>query len=111
MTDIEIAESFKPNKIKNVAKLLNLSGKSLKYYGDYIAKINKTPKPRENAKLVLVTAMTPTSAGIGKTTVSIGLADAMKKYVGPNPKILALPQAFKLSAVHLCMKDDDLSNV
>lgn len=77
MTDIEIAESVKPGKIKNVAKLLGLSSKSLKFYGDHIAKVNKTPKLKDNAKLILVTAMTPTSAGIGKTTVSIGLADAM----------------------------------
>ena len=39
------------------------------------------------------------------------LEDAKKKYVGPNPKILALPMTFKTGAVHLCMKDDDLSNV
>ena len=36
---------------------------------------------------------------------------AKRKYVGANPKILALPQTFKVGAVHLCMKDDDLSNV
>ena len=39
------------------------------------------------------------------------LEDAKKKFVGPNPRILALPLAFKTGAVHLCMKDDDLSNV
>ena len=39
------------------------------------------------------------------------LEDAMKKFTGPNPRILALPQTFKLGAVHLCMADDDLSGV
>ena len=46
-----------------------------------------------------------------RATFEEALADAMKKYVGPNPKILALPLTFKTSAVHLCMKNDDLSNV
>lgn len=46
-----------------------------------------------------------------RATFEEALADAMKKYVGQNPKILALPQTFKVGAVHLCMKDDDLSNV
>ena len=44
-------------------------------------------------------------------TIEEALEDAKKKYVGANPKILALPQTFKVGAVHLCMKDDDLSNV
>jgi nickel-dependent lactate racemase len=46
-----------------------------------------------------------------RATFEEALADAMKKYVGPNPSILALPQTFQLGAVHLCMKDDDLSRV
>ena len=46
-----------------------------------------------------------------RATFEEALADAMKKYVGPNPRILALPQTFKVGAFHLCMKDDDLSNV
>ena len=46
-----------------------------------------------------------------RATFEEALEDAKKKFVGPNPNILALPQTFKLSAVHLCMKDDDLSNV
>lgn len=77
MTDIEIAESIKPIKIKNIAKKLNLTSRNLTFYGDYIAKIKKEPRIREDSKLILVTAMTPTSAGIGKTTVSIGLADGL----------------------------------
>ena len=46
-----------------------------------------------------------------RATFEEALQDAMKKYVGHNPRILALPQTFKVGAVHLCMKDDDLSNV
>lgn len=78
MTDIEIAESIKPQKIKDVAKLLGLKSKDLVLYGDIKAKIKKKPTPNNN-KLVLVTAINPTSAGIGKTTVSIGIADALHK--------------------------------
>lgn len=77
MTDIEIAESVKPQKIKNVAKKLGITSRSLIMYGDYKAKVNIKYKAREDSKLVLVTAINPTSAGIGKTTVSIGIADAM----------------------------------
>lgn len=46
-----------------------------------------------------------------RATFEEALEDAKKKYVGENPRILALPKAFKLGAVHLCMKDDDLSSV
>lgn len=77
MTDIEIAESIKPKKIKIVAKELGIKSNQLINYGDYKAKINKKPTPRDDSKLVLVTAINPTKAGIGKTTVSIGIADAM----------------------------------
>ena len=76
MTDIEIAESIKPKKIKDIAKTLGLKPKDLVLYGDIKAKIKKKPSANNN-KLVLVTAINPTSAGIGKTTVSIGIADAL----------------------------------
>lgn len=77
MTDIEIAESVKPKKIKIVAKELGIKSNQLINYGDYKAKINRKLTPRDDSKLVLVTAINPTKAGIGKTTVSIGIADAM----------------------------------
>ena len=77
MTDIEIAEKVTPLKIKKVAKKLKISRKDLTFYGDHVAKVNFNSDEKNNGKLILVTAMTPTSAGIGKTTVSIGLADAM----------------------------------
>ena len=46
-----------------------------------------------------------------RATFEEALEDAKRKFTGPNPKILALPQTFKGGAVHLCMKDDDLSNI
>ena len=79
MTDIEIANSVKPLKIKKVAQKLGLKPSQLEFYGDYKAKIKAKTNIKNDAKLVLVTAINPTSAGIGKTTVSIGLADALCK--------------------------------
>ncbi len=76
MTDIEIAKQFKLEKIENIAKKLNLTEDDIDCFGKYKAKITKKPG-NPNSKLILVTAINPTSAGIGKTTVSIGLADAM----------------------------------
>lgn len=78
MTDIEIAESIKPQKIRNIAKTLGLKSSDITLYGDYKCKVKKKIKDT-NGKLVLVTAINPTSAGIGKTTVSIGIADALHK--------------------------------
>ena len=46
-----------------------------------------------------------------RATFEEALEDAKKKFVGPNPNILALPKTFKVGAVHLCMKDDDLTTV
>ena len=76
MTDIEIANSIEMEKIANIAKKLNLTEDELEPYGHYKAKINKKPI-KTNSKLVLVTAINPTSLGEGKTTTSIGLADGM----------------------------------
>jgi len=78
MTDIEIAESVKPIKIRKLAKKLGLKPSEIICYGDDKCKIKKKYKETNN-KLILVTAINPTSAGIGKTTVSIGLADALNK--------------------------------
>lgn len=76
MTDIEIANSIKMDRIETIASKLGLTDDDLLCYGKYKAKIVK--KPTDNkSKLVLVTAINPTSAGIGKTTVSIGLADSL----------------------------------
>jgi formate--tetrahydrofolate ligase len=70
MSDIEIANSVQPKHIDDIAKKLGISQTHMEPYGRVTAPIPK-------GKLILVTAMTPTPAGEGKTTVSIGLADAM----------------------------------
>ncbi|MEG2015263.1 MAG: formate--tetrahydrofolate ligase, partial [Clostridia bacterium] len=77
MTDIEIARSAKLQPIEKIAKKLNLTRANIELYGDYKAKVNIKPSNKPNGKLILVTAVNPTSFGEGKTTVSIGLADGM----------------------------------
>ena len=74
-TDIEIARSKKMQNIKKIAKKVGINAKNLIFFGKYKAKIDLPLKNRKS-KLILVTAINPTKAGIGKTTVSIGLADA-----------------------------------
>lgn len=74
-TDIQIARSVKMKNIEEIAKKLKINAKNLTFYGQFKAKIDIKPKNRFG-KLILVTAINPTKAGIGKTTVSIGLADA-----------------------------------
>ena len=76
MTDIEIANSIKPLHITEVARNLGVSEDDLEMYGKYKAKLNIN-KLNPKGKLILVTAINPTSAGEGKTTVSIGLADGL----------------------------------
>ncbi|MBP5242205.1 MAG: formate--tetrahydrofolate ligase [Clostridia bacterium] len=78
LSDIEIAESVTPRDIREVAAELGLNEDDLELYGKYNAKINVQSKER-NAKMILVTAINPTASGEGKTTVSIGLADGMRK--------------------------------
>ena len=76
MTDIDIASKYKMKNIEEIGKKLNL--KDLDLYGKYKAKINfENIKNKKLGKLILVTAITPTKMGEGKTTVSIGLCDAL----------------------------------
>ena len=78
-TDIEIAQGTEMLPIREVAEKAGIDEELLEYYGKVKAKIDITPlrdKPRKG-KLVLVTAINPTPAGEGKTTTSVGLADAM----------------------------------
>lgn len=80
MSDIEIAQSVKPKHILEIAKKLKLSEKDLEYYGPIKAKLPLSlidDKRIAESNLVLVTAITPTPPGEGKTTVSIGLADGL----------------------------------
>ena len=74
-TDIQIARATKMKNIEEIAKKLKINAKNLIFYGKYKAKIDLQPK-NKFGKLILVTAINPTKSGIGKTTVSIGLADA-----------------------------------
>ena len=83
MTDIEIAQSVKMKKITEIAKVAGISEDNLELYGNYKAKIDPLKVKGENGKLILVTAMTPTPAGEGKTTTTIGLADGLKQ-IGKN---------------------------
>ena len=82
-SDIEIAQSSKPEKILDIAKKLDIPSDALEPYGHYKAKIsldyidNLTDK--SDGKLILVTAISPTPAGEGKTTTSVGLGDALNK--------------------------------
>ena len=78
LTDIEIAKSCKMKDIGEIAASLGLSEEEIERYGKYKAKISARPGARR-AKLILVTAINPTASGEGKTTVSIGLADGMRK--------------------------------
>jgi len=85
-TDIEIAQSIQMKKITEIAKTAGIEDKYIEQYGNYKAKIDLSilkENTNQEGKLVLVTAITPTPAGEGKTTTTIGLADCMKK-IGKN---------------------------
>ena len=79
MTDLEIAHSTKLERIENVAAGIGISNDDLEHYGKYIAKVPLHLIDKQKGKLILVTAITATKAGIGKTTVSIGLALGLNK--------------------------------
>ncbi len=83
MTDIEIARKTKLYKITRVAKELEIKRDELELYGDYKAKISNSLyerlKRKKNGKLILVTAISPTPLGEGKTTMSIAVADGLRK--------------------------------
>ena len=80
-TDIEIAQAAHPRRIEEIAKAAGIPEDALSPYGRYIAKVDPAllPARERKARLILVTAINPTPAGEGKTTVSVGLADGMTK--------------------------------
>ena len=85
-TDIEIAQEANPQDIRDIAKKINLSEDDIELYGKYKAKIDYNVLNRTKSrggKLILTTAINPTPAGEGKTTTSIGVADALAK-LGKN---------------------------
>ena len=82
MTDIQIAQAAQKENIVEIAKRLGLTEDDIEQYGKYKAKINLDvlqKNKRPNGKLILVTAITPTPAGEGKSTVTIGLTQALNK--------------------------------
>nr|WP_318740250.1 formate--tetrahydrofolate ligase [uncultured Treponema sp.] len=92
LSDIEIAQKNEMTNITDIAAKLGLSQDDIELYGNYKAKISmkslrkfqeKVKDPTQRGKLILVTAITPTPAGEGKSTVSIGLADGLRK-IGKN---------------------------
>src|ERR1700751_3891137 len=85
-SDIEIAQAAKPRRIADLAKeKLGIAPENLEPYGHYKAKVAmdyvKSLKDKKNGKLILVTAISPTPAGEGKTTTTVGLTDALN-YIG-----------------------------
>ena len=90
MTDIEIAKQVNLENILDIAKKTNIDENDVELYGKYKAKISNFEKYNKNSKgkLVLVTAMSPTPLGEGKTTISIAIADGLRK-IGKK-SILAL---------------------
>ena len=83
LSDIEIANQVEMKPIKEVVKPLGIEEDQLTLYGNYKAKLSahelEALKEKEDGKLILVTAITPTPAGEGKTTTSVGLADGFNK--------------------------------
>ena len=83
LTDIEIAQSCKKEKIVDIAKKIDIAEEDLELYGNYKAKVDlglfKKLENKKNGKLILVTAINPTPAGEGKTTTTVGLADSLRK--------------------------------
>ena len=88
MTDIEIAQAHEMKKIVDVAAKAGIDEKHLELYGNYKAKLDLSElrKLPRKAKLLLVTAISPPPAGEGKTTTSVGLADALNK-LGKNTMV------------------------
>ena len=91
-TDIEIAQECEKKKITEIAALAGIDEKYIEQYGNYKAKIDysflKDNADKKDGKLILVTAITPTPAGEGKTTTSVGLTDGLR-YIGKK-SIVAL---------------------
>ena len=81
-TDIEIAREATPKRIEEIATSIGISDEYLEHYGKYKGKVNlsindEKLKDQDNGKLILVTAISPTPAGEGKTTTSVGLVDGL----------------------------------
>ena len=95
LSDLEIAQQAEILEIKKIAEKVNLCEDDLELYGKYKAKINteNIDYTKKDGKLILVTAINPTPAGEGKSTTTIGLADALNK-VGKNTMIALREPSF-----------------
>ena len=94
LSDLEIAQNAEIKPIKEIAKKLNLDEDDLELYGKYKAKINVDAiKSNKNGKVILVTAISPTPAGEGKSTTTIGLADALNR-IGKNTMVAVREPSF-----------------
>ncbi|MBQ2479515.1 MAG: formate--tetrahydrofolate ligase, partial [Erysipelotrichales bacterium] len=82
-TDIEISHEVAPEKIGVIAEKAGIPEEALEYYGPYKAKVSqefiRSLEGKKDGKLILVTAITPTKAGEGKTTTTVGLADGLSR--------------------------------
>lgn len=93
-TDLEIAENANIQPIKKIAEQLNIASDDIEFYGKYKAKLPLSYIDEEKikkAKLILVTAINPTPAGEGKTTVTIGLSDGLNKIGKKTMAVLREP--------------------
>lgn len=79
MTDLEIAQAHKMKDIKEIAASAGIPLEEIECYGNYKAKVNENYKGNKKARLILVSAINPTKAGEGKSTTTIGLADALNR--------------------------------
>ena len=100
-SDIEIAQETELMSIEDIASKLGLTRADIELYGNYKAKIDygKFAAKENKAKLILVTAITPTPAGEGKTTTVVGLGDARNR-IGKNT-VIALREPSPVSYTHL----------
>ena len=103
LSDLDIANQATLQPIKDIAEKIGISEDALEPYGHYKAKIdiNQLKDNGDKGKVVLVTAMSPTPAGEGKSTVTVGLADAFHE-LGDNV-IMALREPASVSYRHLTL--------
>ena len=82
-SDIQIAQETEMKHIRDIAEIAELDEQYIELYGNYKAKVDynllEEKKDAPDGKVILVTAISPTPAGEGKTTTTVGLADALKK--------------------------------
>ena len=101
LSDIEIANSVQMKPITDIAAELGLTEDDISLYGKYKAKIDSNQleqlKDKEDGKLILVTAISPTPAGEGKTTTSVGLVDALSAIGEKKPSLLSANLLLALS--------------